>query len=358
MKDWIARLAAFLHAQRGDVRHAIRVAVACGATFAIMRLFNIPGGQWAVFTTIIVIQTNIGGTIKQAVERLIGTMVGAAAGAVAVYAQEATHVDVVLVLVILVAVVAFASAGRPTLRAATLTAVIMLVAHPAGLDPVTAAVYRVGEIFLGGLIGVLATTLIFPAHAHAAVTSRLATVIAELEAVAASHIRHLPIGGAQAAALPLLTATRVTLAEMQTAMGEADRETASRLGDNPHSDATLRTAWRVRNDLISLGRTLDDPLPAKGMVAPGEAALQAYVNFLAECRISLTGAARPDRVAFAKAHADFQDAVQALRAAGVMRGIPFDDLAQTFGFVFAVESLYSNLSDLADRLQEAAGVQP
>jgi hypothetical protein len=45
--------------------------------------------------------------------------------------------------------------------------------------------------------------------------------------------------------------------------------------------------------------------------------------------------------------------VETLRAQGVMRGIPFDDLAQTFAFVFAVEALYTNLSDLADRLQES-----
>jgi uncharacterized membrane protein YccC len=346
-------MAAFLRAQSGDVRHAIRVAVACGATFAIMRLLNIPGGQWAVFTTIIVIQTNIGGTLVQAVERLIGTMVGAAAGAVAVYAQEASGADIVLVLVILVAIVAFSTAGRTTLRAATLTAVIMLVAHPAGLDPLTAAFYRVGEIFLGGFIGVAATALIFPAHAHTAVVGQLKTVLAELEAVAASHARHLAIGGAESAARPLLTATRATLAEMQTAMGEADRENASHLGANPHSEATLRTAWRVRNDLISLGRTLSDPLPADGMIAPGGAILQAYVAFLGGMRASLSGGPRPDRVTLAKAHADFQDSVQALRAAGAMRGIPFDDLAQTFGFVFAIEALYSNLSDLADRLQEA-----
>src|SRR5690606_16117585 len=116
-----------------------------------------------------------------------------------------------------------------------LTAVIMLVAHPAGLEPLTAAVYRVGEIFLGGFIGVAATALIFPAHAHAAVVARLTTVLAELEAVAGSHARHLSIGGGEAAAHPMLSATRVTLGEIQTAMGEADRENASRLGDNPHS---------------------------------------------------------------------------------------------------------------------------
>lgn len=349
--DWFHKLT---RAQRGDFRHAIRVAVACAATYAIVLLFNIPGGQWAVFTTIIVIQTNIGGTIGQAVERLIGTMVGAAAGAVAVYGQETTQADMVLVLTILVAVVAFAAASRPTLRAAPLTAVIMLVAHPQGLDPATAAVYRVGEIFLGGVIGVAATLLIFPAHAHAAVVSKLTTVLSELESVLEIHRNALATGGAQEAALEQLVATRATLSAMQTAMGEADRENASRLGDSLHSEATLRTAWRVRNDLAALGRTLNEPLPAEGMIKAGDAVLRAYGVFLASCRASLSrNGPRPDRVAFAKAHADFQEAVQALRAAGVMRGVPFDDLAQTFGFVFTVEALYSNLSDLADRLQEA-----
>lgn len=350
--EWFHKLT---RARRGDLRHAIRVAVACATTYAIMRIFNIPGGQWAVFTTIIVIQTNIGGTIGQAVERLIGTMVGAAAGAVAVYAEETTQADTVLVLTIMVAAVAFAAASRPTLRAAPLTAVIMLVAHPLGLDPATAALYRIGEIFLGGVIGVAATLLIFPAHAHAAVVSKLSTVLSELEGVLAVHRAALAVGGAGASAVEQLVATRATLSAMQTAMGEADRENASRLGDSLHSEATLRTAWRVRNDLVALGRTLDDPLPVEGMIKAGDAVLLAYGVFLAGCRASLgKNGPRPDRVAFAKAHADFQDAVQALRAAGVMRGIPFDDLAQAFGFVFAVESLYSNLSDLADRLQEAS----
>ena len=346
------RLAPRLRARRGDLRHAIRVSVACGLTFALMRLLTIPGGQWAVFTTIIVVQTSIGGTIAQAVERLIGTMFGAAAGAAAVYAQEAARADSVLVLVLLVALVAFVAASRPTLRAAPLTAVIMLVAHPAGLDPATAALYRIGEIFLGGFVGVAATLVIFPAHAHAAVVARLIMALGQLEAVLASHQSHVPTGGAEAAATEILLATRKSLGEIQTAIGEAERENASLLGSSRHSDATLYTAWRVRNDLVSLGRALNDPIPVAGMVAPGQTVLAACGRFLSACRANLAGGPRPDQVAFAKAHADFQDAVQALRASGVMRGIPFDDLAQAFGFVFAVEALYSNLGDLADRLRE------
>jgi uncharacterized membrane protein YccC len=347
-----ARLGAHLQSRHGDFRHAVRVAAACAATFAIMRILNIPGGQWAVFTTVIVMQTSIGGTIAQAVERLIGTMVGAVAGAAAVYAQEVSGADQVLVLSILVAFVAFVAGSRPTLRAAPLTAVIMLVAHPAELEPAIAALYRVGEILLGGVTGVAATLLIFPAHAHAAVVSKLTAVFATLEAILASHASRLALGGAGDAATPLFQDSREQLGQMQTAMGEAARESASRLGSNRHSDATARTTWRVRNDLVSLGRALSSPLPVPGMIAPGEQVLKAYQAFLATCREHLTGGPRPDRIAFAAAHEAFQDAVQALRDSGVMRGIPYDDLAQAFGFVFAVDALYANLSDLSDRLEE------
>jgi len=352
MKAVWARIGAQLHSRHGDFRHAVRLSVACAVTFAIMRILNIPGGQWAVFTTVIVMQTSIGGTIAQAVERLIGTMVGAVAGAAAVYAQEVSGADAVLVLSILVAFVAFVAGSRPTLRAAPLTAVIMLVAHPVELEPAVAALYRVGEIMLGGVTGVAATLLIFPAHAHAAVVAKLTAVFGTLEQVMTLHSERLATGGADEAATPLFQNSREQLGQLQTAMGEAAQESASRLGSNRFSDATARTTWRVRNDLVSLGRTLTSPLPVPGLIAPGQTVLKGYSDFLAACRLSLTGGPRPDRIAFAALHDDFQAAVQSLRETGVMRGIPYDDLAQTFGFVFAIDALYANIGDLSDRLAE------
>jgi uncharacterized membrane protein YccC len=337
---------------RGTLRHALRVSVAAGVTFALIRLFNFPGGQWAVFTSIIVVQTSIGGTIAQALERFIGTIVGAAAGAAAVYIQDATKADPVFVLVLLVALCAFAAGGRPALRAAPLTAVIMLVSRPLDLDPATAAFFRTGEILLGGLVGVAATLVIFPAHAHAAVASKLRAVLSQFEAILALHIAALTSGGGDEAAQDLYTQARTGLGEMQTAMGEAARESASRLGDESHTQATSRTAWRVRTDLVNLGRTLNEAMHVKGLIEPASAVLAGYAAFIAACRASMTGGPRPDRMTLATAHADFQAAVQALRDSGAMRGIPYDDLAQAFGFVFAIDARYANLNDLSDRLQE------
>ncbi len=353
MTDLLARIAPLFKVRRNDVRHAIRVSAACGATFAFMRLLNIPGGQWAVFTTVIIMQGTVGSTLNQAVERLIGTMVGAIAGSVAVYAQERSGADAALVLVILVALVAFMAASRPALRAAPVTAVIMLVAHPVGMTPAAAAVFRIGEIFLGGIVGVAATLLIFPTHAHTAVMTRLNSVLVQLEAILASHAARLTLGGADESAMDIYLTNRASLATLQTAMADAARESASRLGANRHTEATPRAIWRLRNDLVSLGRTLNQPLAVEAMITPGQTVLMAFGLFLASCRANLSGGPHPDRVAAAKAHSDFQTAVELLRGQGVMRGIPFDDLAQTFAFVFAIEALYTNLSDLTDRLQEA-----
>ncbi len=351
-KIW-TRTALRVRSRKADFHHAIRVAVACGATFALMRLLAIPGGHWAVFTTVIVIQTSIGGTITNAVERLIGTMVGAAAGAAAIYVEHAVKLDSVLVLTALVAVVAFAAASRPTLRAAPLTAVIMLVAQTPGMEPATAALYRTGEILLGGLVGVAATLLIFPAHAHAAALTRIGLVLTQLQAVLNSHLKHIGTGGADLAATALYDGTRATMAELQSALGQAASESASRLGVSHTSEATPRALWRVRNDAVIIGRTLSEPLAVDGLVAPASAMLQACCDFMAAAKASLSAPAKPNRMAFAEAHQRFQTAVEALRAEGAMRGIPFDDLAQTFGFIFALEGLYTNLGELADRLDEA-----
>jgi hypothetical protein len=59
-----------------------------------------------------------------------------------------------------------AAAIRPQLRVAPVTAAIVLLTDPAGAPVEQFVLDRIIEIGLGGLIGVLAMVLIFPARSH------------------------------------------------------------------------------------------------------------------------------------------------------------------------------------------------
>jgi uncharacterized membrane protein YccC len=124
-------------------RHAVRVTVAATTAYALYHVLNLPQGYWAVFTTVIVVQTSIGATLNLSMERLVGTLFGALVGGLAVWLRPQTPLGLGIALAPSVAITAFGAAGRAKLKVAPVTAVIMLVS-PSGLTmgPLETAVLR------------------------------------------------------------------------------------------------------------------------------------------------------------------------------------------------------------------------
>ncbi|MDB5454612.1 MAG: hypothetical protein JWP92_197, partial [Caulobacter sp.] len=315
-------------ARQTEIRHAIRVTAAVGAAYALATLLRLPQGYWAVFTAVIVVQTSIGATITASMERLLGTVVGGLAGAAGAYLQARFGLNEGLVLCGVVAILVFGATVRPRLKVAPITAVIVLIGATNHLDPLLSAALRVAEITVGSLVGVAATLLIFPARAHGAVidrTQEVAGLIAELLDHYALKLRG---GETELDARGHYDGTLAALAKLQTAMTEAERESASKLSVRSVSDALPRTLWRLRNDAAVVGRALREPLPTPGLNLQAAAMLVAAAGFLRQAAAHLDQGPRPDRVAFAEAHLAFQTAVETLRSSGVTRALAFDDAAR------------------------------
>jgi len=342
--------------RRSEIRHAIRVSAAVGAAFALATLFRLPQGYWAVFTAVIVVQASLGATITASVERFLGTVVGALAGAGAAYLHSQWPQFGGLILCTTVALVAFLAAVRPTLKVAPVTVVIMLIGTTTHIDPLTAAFYRVIEITLGSLVGVAATLLIFPARAHGAVVARVQE-IGTLNAELLTHyVRVLRGQPTTLSTADQYDANRAAMAKLQTALSEADRETASHLSLRSAPEALPRTLWRQRNDIVMIGRALVQPVAIPALAEPAAAMIEAATAFLTQAIGLISAGPRPDRLALAEAHTKFQATIETLRHEGALRALAFDDAARVFGLVFAVENLHANLGDLADRLEEHQGI--
>lgn len=342
-------------ARKTELRHAARVSAAVLAAHFLTALLHLPQGYWAVFTAIIVVQSSLGATITASIERLIGTVVGGSVGACGSILHHRFPEAGGLILAIIVASLTFLAAVRPTFKTAPITAVIMLIGMQVPMDPLVAAFHRVAEITVGGLVGVAATLLIFPARAHVTVVEN-ATRVAGLMAELLEHYAlKLKGGETQMETLPHYDAMLKALSKLQTAMTEADRESASKLSDHSVTDALPRTLWRLRNDCVMIGRALRETFPSPGLALPSAAMLNASATFLRACAALLSGGPRPDRVAFTQAHQAYQAAVETLREGGGTRALAFDDAARVFGLAFAVENLFGNLGDFEERTEEAAG---
>lgn len=344
-----------------EFRHAVRVSVAVGVCFAVSNLFHLPQGYWMVFTAVIVVQTSIGGTLAASSDRLIGTVVGGLVGVVATYFRANTLLQEGVVLSLAIALMAFAAAINPKLRVAPITCAIVLIGQTKGMPPLEAAGWRVVEILLGSLIGLAATIFIFPARAHGSVVEQASKTLEQLADILDLYVRRLQGEEVAVALEGSHAAVRKSLASLETVMVEARREASSRLSSINVPDALPRTIWRVRNDTVTVSRALSRPLPsavAERLAPAAVLMLEAERQALLAYALAVPAHAATHQKPLRAAHADFQKEVDLFRDAGLTRGLGFDTAARVFGLIFAIENLYGNLCDLADRIDELAVDQP
>ncbi|MBE7218312.1 MAG: FUSC family protein [Caulobacteraceae bacterium] len=343
-------------ARRPELSQAVRVVAGVAVAFAAYEVLRLPQGYWAVFTVVIVTQGSIGGTLGAASDRMIGTLAGALVGGAAAALRPRTALGLGVALALCIGLTAYAAARSSQLKVAPVTTAIMLLSQSGGSPPELAALYRVVEIALGGAIGVLATVLVLPARSHDAVVRhsaaalRLVALMLEEQAGAAERNATLPASASHAG-------LRGELGAVETAYTDAERERASRLAGHAIPPAVPRTLWRVRNDVVSVGRALHAPLPAAIATELGPAAaalLRGEAALAARCAAALQAVASVPREDIGNRHDAFASSFEALRNAGLTRGLDFDAAGRVFGLAFALEGLHRDLSDLANRVDEVA----
>ncbi|HEY5410153.1 MAG TPA: FUSC family protein, partial [Caulobacteraceae bacterium] len=259
------------------------------------------------------------------------------------------------------AVAAFAAALRPSLRVAPITAAIVLMGGAAAhMGPITAAAWRVGEIAVGGVIGVIATLLVFPARARRVVRRRAAQAVRQLAELLALFAARFDTGGVDQDARPAHQAIRQSLNQADQALAEAEREMLwGRRADAP--EGLARSLRRLSSDAIMIGRALAEPLPKASAQRVGPSAtrlLNAAAERLSALAPALEAGKPPPPDSLADAQGAFEQAVEASRTARLTSGATFEAAARVFGLVFAMESFLANLSDLSDRMAELADQAP
>ncbi len=356
-EPWPTRWVARIGARRAELRQAARVTVGCILAFVVYHLFNLPQGYWAVFTVVIVMQGSIGGTLSAAIDRMKGTLLGAAIGGAAAALRPQTPLGLGEALAVSVALTALAAALKPTLKVAPVTAVIMLISPVGGhTGPLEAALLRVVEIFIGSVIGVATSVLVLPARSQSVVIERVQSALAQQALLFERLADDLGLPPERPDRHAENTALRLALGQVDAAMADAARERSSRLSDHQIAEAMPRTLWRVRNDGVAVGRAVaalpESIRPRLGPAAAG--LLRAQAGFMRRCAAALARGAVVDRAGKLEALKSFEAVIDALRSARVTQALGFDEAGPVFALAFALESLDRNAGDLADRVDETA----
>ncbi|WIG95375.1 FUSC family protein [Myxococcus sp. SDU36] len=170
-------------------RHALRLGVAAALATALVWALGLNHGYWVIITVTVVLQPYAGLTFQRSLQRIAGTLLGAAlaAGLVALVREPA------IILLAIVVLFAVAMSVQPLSLSAfqvLLTPALVLLAELQSGDWELAGV-RIINTLLGGLIALTVTRLLWPSPEHLRLPEQVAFALRAdrdyLKSVAAAH---------------------------------------------------------------------------------------------------------------------------------------------------------------------------
>jgi uncharacterized membrane protein YccC len=358
---WIERIRGRIGIGPAEAKLALRVTIAGTLAYGVTKVFDLPQGYWAVITAVVVMQASVGGSLKAAIERFTGTLAGAVyGGLIAAFVPHGSPLSLGFAIVVALFPLALLAAVKPAFRVAPITSLIMLL-PPTGqaIGPLASALDRVLEITLGNIVGVIVSLLVLPARAHTLMTDAAAKVISLNADLLSVFIEELTAGPNGRSALQKLhPQIRSALKKAEAAGEEAARERKSHLTEAPNPEPLIRTLYRVRHDLVMIGRGSSSALPQPVLDRLGPS-LTALHHATRELLLNLAEALRhrriaPDAEAFRVALDAFIGEAEALRSASIVRELPGKTFGQIFALGFAFEQFQKNLDDLIARTDELA----
>lgn len=358
LRTWLqtrlqTRLQIRLTARRAILTQGARMTVASLATYVLAEALGLPQAFWAVVSALIVTQGSLGGSLKAAFDRFLGSVLGAAyGGAVALALPHQGSVSSAVALVVAVAPLAVAAAHSAGFRVAPITAVIVLLSTTgATLGPLVFALDRILEVGLGCAIGLAASLLVAPARATRAARGQAART-ARLLADQFDALGRLDDAAIDAAELPL--ATRRSLDRLEVLVAEAARERRSRLAAEADPGPLARTLLRLRHDAVVLRRATREVDLGPDLAGPWLSAAQAAALRLRAIAATLDARGHPpaEDPALAEAIAAYRAAIDERRRRHLTRDLSIDGVGQIFWIAFSLDQLRRNLDDLAARAAE------
>ncbi len=355
------RLRALARSYKPRWRFCVRMTASGLAALAVAKTMNIPlNGLWVILTAIVVTQMSAGGSLRATLEYIIGTVGGAVyGGAIGALIPHATPLSEAAVVALAIAPLALAAAFNPNFRVAPFSAVlVILIAGQFGEGAVESAITRSSEVALGGVIAMIVSLTIFPERAH---QMRLKAAVRLLQQLA--HDLPRLIAGCSGGFDPATNARiqdeiGAAVTRFQQITAEAQHELMITFAAQPDPGPLSRTMLRLRHDLVIIGRAGTKPLPeplrthlSQPLIVVGAAA----GDFLGDSAVALNERTAPPPLDdFEAALAAYTAVVDAVRAEGLTRSLPSNELEPIFALGFGLEQLRQNFIDLRRCVQDYA----
>jgi uncharacterized membrane protein YccC len=352
MMAFAKRMLGSIRGRKTQLSLAVRLAVAAVAAYAIARALHLMLPLWAVLTSLIVTQMSVGRSLKATRDYMLGTVGGAVyGGAIAMLIPHSGEGGLLALLVLAVAPMAFIGAINPSLSAATVTAVIVLLVPAMNhANPLDSTIDRLFEVTVGALTGLVVSFLVLPSRAVSQIRINAAQLLELLAAAFAELLAGLTRGLDNDALHRIQDGIGTAMASLHATGLEAERERATHLSSGPDTGPLLRTIQRLRHDVVMIGRASVVPLPANvqaRLARPLSDVSKAIVDYMRAAAAALRdGSGAVDIQPVDAALQAYAGEVAALRSEGLIRGVPADVAERFFALGFSLEQMRQNLKDL------------
>ena len=336
-------------------RQAARTVVAALSAEIIVRYFDLSQGYWAVLTAIAVVQLTVGATIRRGSNRMLGTLIGAGAGMLALWLQVTLGLPPMVGMVGTLFLTALVGAAFPVLRLAPYNAgVVLLGANVAG-DVLGSGINRVLDVVIGSMLGILVSIFVLPVYAGLRVQQRLAVILRQCSGLLAAQIDEFAgVGPDQATIAALAARIDASLAEADALAADAGRE----IDDVGDVTGVVRAVERLWYSIMAIDRGGQGVLPVQ-IHAPIWRPLHALTQAL---RVALIDTGNnlsqqrpaPPLDAVIAAQGALARTLQGLRAAGTMRGLDPDVAMRVYAVVLSLDEVVRDFRELAKRVDEVA----
>lgn len=347
---WLRLRAARL--SRVQLALALRVTLSAILALVIAQVLKIPLPLWTVLTAVIVTQMSVGRSLKASADYLIGTVGGAIyGGAVAIVLPHESEWALLVVLFISVAPLALYAATRANMNVLPITAIIvLLVPTITHTTPFYSAVFRVVEVAVGAVVGLMVSFAVLPSRAHPQMRQAAARMLELMARVLTVLLGGVREGFDDNELHRLQDGIGQALNELNVVGAEAERERRARLSREPDTGPLRRTLLRLRHDLVIVGRAASEAMPSdiRRRVQPRlDAVATAAADFMKANAAALLVREGPASVEpFEAALHAYVEEIAAMRREGATRELPGETAERFFATGFALEQVHRNFRDL------------
>ena len=336
---------------RAWLRQAARTLVSVFLSGAVSELFGLHEAPWALITAAIVTSSSVTGTWTAGRDQIVGTLIGAVAGAAAIGLELLGYPKMPVFWVVL-APLALLAAARPTLRLTCVTLVVVFL-FPSPGSPFARPVDRVFAILTGALVSLVVSFVVFRSRAR----EQAFGAAREMLGVLRQLLAEVMTGRGPASSRDALNDASITaLRQLADAVIEARREHVSALEQaDPLLVRLVPMLRRLQSDVLFVTRAMDelpDAVALRGTLASASQALTDVFDGLAR-RCAAIENGRPGIEAPGDGAAEIANLDDTLASLGDTAGVPLR---------FTLQMLRRDLDDMETAIlqdaQEGGGSLP